>query len=281
MFVVKVISRYAAAALLSAASLLLCSCGVTDRVFEPELFETEIRSAQLPQDLDGFRIALVTDLHVDSSRHPEYLPRIVERMNGLDPDLVAIAGDFADGKAAELAPQLEALRNLKARYGVFGVPGNHEYYSGYLEYMAYLPALGVTMLENSHKMIRPDFAVAGITDPTAKRRHLPEPDLSRALQGIPKRAFVLLLAHQPQHCLAASKMGVDLQLSGHTHGGLVWGLGPLIVRGNSDFVAGLYQVGPTALYVGRGAAVRCRNRWGYIWRFGVPPEITLLILRRP
>ena len=76
-------------------------------------------------------------------------------------------------------------------------------------------------------------------------------------------------------------MGVDLQLSGHTHGGLVWGLGPLIVRGNGDFVAGLYQIGPTALYVSRGAAFRSRNRWGNIWRFCVPPEITLLILRRP
>ncbi|MBP5530665.1 MAG: metallophosphoesterase [Lentisphaeria bacterium] len=281
MFVVKVISRYAAGALLSAASLLLCSCGVTDRVFEPELFETEIRSARLPEDLDGFRIAFVTDLHVDSRRHPEYLPRIVARMNELDPDLVAITGDFADGKAAELAPQFEALRGLKARYGVFGVPGNHEYYSGYRDYMAYLPTLGVTMLENSHRMIRPNFAVAGITDPAAGSQHLPMPDLAGALRGIPKPAFTVLLAHRPYFCRAASKLGVDLQLSGHTHGGLVWGLGPLIVRGNSDFVAGLYQVGPTALYVGRGAAVRCRNRWGYIWRFGVPPEITLLILRRP
>ena len=277
----RVISRYAAALLSAAAALLLCSCGVTDKIFEPKLFETEISCARLPEALDGFRIALVTDLHVDNRRHPEYLARIVDRMNELDPDLVAIAGDFADGRAAELAPQLEALRKLKARYGVFGVPGNHEYYSEYREYMAYLPALGVTMLENSHRMIRSDFAVAGITDPAAGPQRLPVPDISAALRGIPKRAFVLLLAHRPQHCVAASKQGVDLQLSGHTHGGLIWGIGPLIVRGNSDFIAGLYRVGDTALYVSRGAAFRSRNRWCDIWRIGVPPEITLLILRRP
>ena len=277
----RVISKYAVALLLAAATLLLCSCGVTDRVFEPELFETEVRSARLPEELDGFRIALVSDLHVDGQRHPEYLPRIVKRMNQLAPDLVAIAGDFADGKAAEITPQLEALRKLKARYGVFGVPGNHEYYSGYQDYMAYLPTLGITMLENSHRMIRPDFAVAGITDPAAAKRRLPAPDLSAALQGIPKKAFVLLLAHQPQHCLAASKLGVDLQLSGHTHGGLVWGIGPLIVRRNSDFIAGPYRVGDTVLYVSRGTAFRSRGGWGFIWRCGVPTEITLLILRRP
>jgi len=273
--------KYAVCLLLAVATSLLCSCGTLDKIAEPELFETEILCKRLPEDLDGFRIALVSDLHVDRRRHPEYLARIVDRMNELEPDLVAIAGDFADGTAAELAPQLEALRKLKSRYGVFGVPGNHDYYSGYRDHMAYLPTLGVTMLENSHRMIRPDFAVAGITDLAAKTRQLPEPDISAALQGIPKSAFVLLLAHRPQFCVAAAKYGVDLQLSGHTHGGLVWGLGPLILRRNSDLVAGLYQIGDTTLYVSRGTAFYSRNRWGDIWRIGVPPEITLLILRRP
>ena len=262
------------------ATLLLCSCGMLDRIAEPELFETEIHCTRLPEDLDGFRIALVTDLHVDSRRHEKYLSKIVDRMNDLDPDLVAIAGDLVDGSAAELAPQLEALCKLRSRYGVFGVPGNHDYYSGYRDLMAFLSTLGVTMLENSHRMIRPDFAVAGITDPAARGRNLPGPDISAALRGIPKQAFVLLLSHRPQYCLAAAKQGVDLQLSGHTHGGLVWGFGPLILRGNSDFVAGLYHVGDTALYVSRGTAFYSRNRWGDIWRLGVPPEITLLILRR-
>lgn len=277
----RVISRYAVALLLAAATLLLCSCGVTDLVFEPELFETEVRSARLPEELDGFRIALVSDLHVDGHRHPEYLPRIVERMNQLAPDLIAIVGDLADGKAAELAPQLEALRKLKARYGVFGVPGNHEYYSGYQDHMAYLPTLGISMLENSHRMIRPDFAVAGITDPAAVKHHLPGPDIAAALKDIPPGAFILLLAHRPQFCVAASELGVDLQLSGHTHGGLVWGLGPLFVHSDDNFVAGAYRIGATALYVSRGTAFRSRGGWGCIWRLGVPPEITLLTLRRP
>ena len=280
-FTVRLHRAQAVSLLLAAATSLLCSCGVLDQIAEPELFETEIRCTQLPEDLDGFRIALVTDLHVDSRRHPDYLPRIVQRINELEPDIVAIAGDLADGTAAELAPQLGALRKLKSRYGVFGVPGNHDYYSGYPDYMAYLSTLGVTMLENSHRMIRPDFAVAGITDPAARGHDLPGPDISAALRGVPKQAFILLLAHRPQYCVEAAKQGVALQLSGHTHGGLVWGFGPLILRGNSDFVAGLYHVGDTALYVSRGTAFYSRNRWGDIWRIGVPPEITLLILRRP
>ena len=270
-------SKFAVAPLLAAA--LLTSCALTDRIAEPELYETELHSPRLPEDLDGFRIALVTDLHVDDLRHPEYLARIVVRINELKPDLVAIAGDFADGELAELAPRLDALCDLKARYGVFGVPGNHEYDSQYPVRMAYLTALGVAMLENSHRMIRPDFAVAGITDPAAAGLHLPGPDIPAALKGIPKRAFVLLLAHRPQHCVAASKRGVDLQLSGHTHGGLVWGLEPLIVR-NGGFIAGAYRVGGTMLYVSRGTAFRSFGGKGVIWRLGVPPEITLLILRR-
>ena len=120
-------SKCAVCLLLSVATALLTSCGVLNEITEPQLFETEVRSARLPEDLDGFRIVLITDLHVDSYRHREYLARIVERMNRLRPDLVAIAGDFADNGVAELAPQLAALRDLNARYGVFGVPGNHEY----------------------------------------------------------------------------------------------------------------------------------------------------------
>ncbi len=274
-------NRRALAMLLPVAALLLSSCGTTGGIAEPEIIETEIRSEKLPEELDGLRIVLVSDLHVDSRRSPEYLPRIVERMNALSPDLVALAGDLVDGTAAELVPQLEALRELKTRHGVFGVPGNHEYGFEYRDYMALLPFLGVTMLENSHRMIHPGFAVAGITDPAAKNRRLPGPDLSAALKGIPKHAFVLLLAHRPQYCTAASKRGVDLQLSGHTHGGLVRGLEPLIVHGSDGFVAGTYQVGNTILYVSRGAVTWDLGRPASQMRIGVPAEIALLILRRP
>ena len=275
------VSHCAVNLLLLVASSLLASCGMLEGIAEPKVIETEVRSPRLPEELDGFRIVLVTDLHVDSRRSRDYLPRIVERMNGLKPDLVAIAGDFADGRAADIAPRLEALRALKANYGVFGVAGNHEYYSDYKGYMAILPSLGVTMLENSHRMIRPDFAVAGITDPAAHRRRLPMPDLPGALNGIPGNAFVLLLAHRPRFFAEAAKRGVDLQLSGHTHGGLVWGLGPLIARTNGGFVAGLYRIDDSALYVSRGTATWGFGRLGFQARLGVPSEITLLVLRRP
>ena len=274
-------ARYAAALPALAAVSLLTSCGVLDDIAEPEVIETEVRSPRLPEELDGFRIVLVTDLHENTRRSGAYLPRIVARMNLLRPDLIAIAGDFADGQAAELAKRLEALRALKAPYGVFGVAGNHEYYSDYNGFMALLPAVGVTMLENTHLMIHPSFAVAGVTDPAAYKRHLPVPDLAAALRGIPKDSFILLLAHRPQFVPAAAKQGVDLQLSGHTHGGLVLGFGPLLARSNGGFVAGLYRIGDSSLYVSRGTANWGVWRLGFHARLGIPSEITLLVLRRP
>lgn len=272
--------KWAVDLLLLTAASLLASCGMVKGIDRPEVFESEISSPKLPEELDGLRIVLVSDLHVDDRRAPDYLVKIVEQMDRLDPDLVAIAGDFADGSTAKLAPWLEALRAISSRYGVFGVPGNHEYYSGYRDYMGYLPKLGVVMLENSHRMIHPKFAVAGITDPAAEKYALPGPDLDAALAGIPEGAFVLLLAHRPVYVAEAEKRKVDLQLSGHLHGGLVWGLGWMIARMNGGYLSGLYRVGDTYLYVSRGTSTWGLVRLGFQVRLGVPAEITVLTLRR-
>ena len=262
------------------AALLMSSCGVVNGIPRPELHEVEARFSGLPEDMDGFRIALVTDVHLNDRDLSDYLSRIVDQVNRLAPDLVAITGDLVDGHAEGFAERLGELRALHARYGVFAVPGNHEYCAGYREIATSLSALGVTVLENSHRMVRPDFAVAGVTDPAALIYHLPGPDIAAALKDIPKGTFILLLAHRPALCVSAAEFGVNLQLSGHTHGGMIVGLDRLVADRNRGFAAGLYQVGGTTLYVSRGTAAKGPGWLGLPGRVGVPSEITLLILRR-
>ena len=269
-------SVYAVNLALLVAAALLASFGMVKALEAPALRTVEVRCRELPPELEGFKIVLLADLHVDKLTPPEFLPDVVRRVNALEPDLVALAGDFADGPATRIAPKLAPLKGLRAGYGVYAVPGNHEYYSGYSDYMACLPTLGMTVLENSHRPAAPHLAVAGITDPAARRRQLPEPDLDAALEGIPSDAFVVLLAHNPVCAREAARKKVGLQLSGHTHGGLMRGFDRLVALFNMGFVSGLYRVGEMPLYVSRGTA-----QWkGFPVRLGVPAEITLIILRR-
>ena len=267
---------YAINLALLVVAALLASFGMVNTLEAPAIRPVEVRCRNLPPELDGLKIVLLADLHVDKLTPPEFLPEVVRRVNTLEPDLVAIAGDFADGPAARIAPKLLPLKGLRAKYGVYAVPGNHEYYSGYHDYMAYLPTLEMTVLENSHRMAAPKLAVAGITDPAAERRRLPKPDLDAALDGIPADAFVLLLAHNPVYARKTARKKVDLQLSGHTHGGLMTGFDRLVAICNLGFVSGLYRVGEMQLYVSRGTA-----QWkGFPVRLGVPAEITVITLRR-
>ena len=262
-------------ALLTAAAFL-ASTGMVNSLRPPKLRTVEARYPTLPPELEGFRIVLLADLHLDKLSPPEFLPGVVRRVNALAPDLAALAGDFADGPAARIAPKLLPLKNLRAKCGVYAVPGNHEYYSGYQDYVEYLAKLDMTVLENSHRLAAPKLAVAGVTDPAARLRNLPMPDLDAALDGIPADAFVLLLAHNPACAHEAARRHVDLQLSGHTHGGLMRGFDHLVALFNGGFVSGLYQLGRMKLYVSRGTSL-----WkGFPVRLGVPSEITIITLRR-
>jgi predicted MPP superfamily phosphohydrolase len=158
------------------------------------------------------------------------------------------------------------------------IPGNHEYYSDYVAWMAAYRALGLTMLENGHVLIKRQdalLAVAGLTDRQAGAFGLPRPDLSAALEGIPAGTPVILLEHRPGDAPANARAGVALQLSGHTHGGQIRGLDLLTKRANNGFVSGLYQVGDMKLYVSNGTGL-----WnGLAIRLGRPSEITQIVLR--
>ena len=267
-------------ALLAVAAMIAAQGAVNARA-TPELCETEIRFKNLPPELDGFKIALLADLHVDKFTPSEFIPEVVRRINALEPDLVTVVGDFADGKVTDFAPRIAGLKNLRAKYGIFGVPGNHEYYTNYRECMAHLRSLGIIMLENSRQTVAPHLVVAGITDPAAARYQQTMPDPDAALGGLPEGNFVLFLAHRPIFASRAAKLGANLQLSGHTHGGAmpVARIAAALVSGG--FLSGLYQVETMRLYVSRGTAT-----WGAALvnalriRLNTPPEITLIVLKR-
>jgi predicted MPP superfamily phosphohydrolase len=229
--------------------------------------------AGLPPALHGFTIVQISDIHVGPTIRARYVERIVEAVNHLKPDLVAITGDLVDGGVAELGGQVAPLRRLRARHGSYFVTGNHEYYSGVQPWLVELPRLGLQVLLNEHVVIERDGAklvLAGVPDYSGGHfdaAHRSDPQA--ALAGAPADAALkVLLAHQPRSAPAAAQAGFDLQLSGHTHGGqfLPWNF---FVKLQQPFTAGLHRVGRLWVYVSRGTGY-----WGPPKRFGAPSEIT-------
>lgn len=258
-------------------SAVLATVGVIGGTSVPGVRVETITVGHLPEEVDGMTIALLADLHADGITRADRIRRIVQRTNSLNPDLVVIAGDFVDGTVPVHGEDLRPLADLKARYGVFGVPGNHEYYSGYEEWMEFFPTLGIRMLPNEHVLTGGgNVILAGVTDPVAGMTGREEPDINKALEGAPPGKVRILASHQPRLAREAARHGVDLQLSGHTHGGMITGIDRLVARFNDGFVSGPYQVGSMKLYVSNGAGI-----WnGFPVRIGVPAEIVLIRLKR-
>jgi predicted MPP superfamily phosphohydrolase len=237
------------------------------------IVEVEIPLADLPADLQGFSIAQISDVHVGPTIKRNYVDAIVEAVNRLDADVIAVTGDMVDGSVPQLAAHVEPLGRLRARHGTYFVTGNHEYYSGEPAWRSEFRRLGMHVLMNEHVVLthrQAQVIVAGVTDFSA---HHFDPrqrsDPSAALQGAPASAAVrILLAHQPRSAIAAAAAGFDLQLSGHTHGGQFW---PWIhfVRFQQPFTAGLHRLQNLWVYTSRGTGY-----WGPPKRFGAPSEIT-------
>jgi uncharacterized protein len=237
----------------------------------------DVPLANLPAALQGFLIAQISDVHVGSQIKQKYVDAIVDAVNGLDPDLIAVTGDLVDGSVHDLSPHIAPLGRLSARHGAFLVTGNHEYYSGEPAWTAEFRRLGLRVLLNEHVVVRHGGAplvVAGVTDYSAHHFD-PEQrsDPVAALWGAPTDAGAkILLAHQPRSAAAAATAGFDLQLSGHTHGGQFWPWN-LFVRFQQPFTAGLHRLNHLWIYISRGTGY-----WGPPNRFGAPSEITLLRL---
>lgn len=225
---------------------------------------------RLPADATGFRITLVSDLHLGPVLGRDFTRTVVDAVNGTRPDLIAIAGDLVDASVADLRDATAPLADLRAPHGVFFGMGNHEYYSGPDEWIEYLPSLGMRVLLNSRVSLA-SFDIAGVDDVEGEA-YGRGPDMAATLRGRDTTRPCVLLAHQPVLVHDAVDHGVDLQLSGHTHGGQLFP-GNLLAGLANPTVAGLERYGDTQLYVTRGAGA-----WGPPTRVAAPSDITVLEL---
>jgi uncharacterized protein len=265
------------------AALLITAWGFVNARRTAAVVPVDVPIDGLPDALHGFTIAQISDIHVGATIKRPYLNRIVEAVNALGADMVAVTGDLVDGSVRELGPHVAPMAALASRHGTFFVTGNHEYYSGAGPWVAELRRLGLTVLINEHVVLDHEGAslvVAGVTDHSAQHFDPTQAsDPGAAIAGAPAHAGArLLLAHQPRSAEAAEQAGFDLQLSGHTHGGqfLPWNL---FVPLQQPFTAGLHRLRRLWVYTSRGTGY-----WGPPKRLGAPSEITRLRLvpaRRP
>jgi predicted MPP superfamily phosphohydrolase len=261
------------------AAMVLAAVGVHQAIRVPPLKEVEVRIKDLPPAFDGYTVLQLTDLHISRLFQEPWTRAVVDSANRLHTDLVVVTGDLIDGSVAERTADVAPLAGLHARDGVFVIPGNHEYFFNQGAWMRHFADLGMQPLENRHTVIArggAQLVLAGVTDLSAGHSGYPMPDLGLALQGAPRGAPVILLDHQPRNARIAAAQGVALQLSGHTHGGLIIGLDRIFALANAGFVSGLYDVEGMQLYVNNGTAL-----WaGLALRLGRPSELTRITLRR-
>lgn len=261
------------------AALVLASIGVHQATRVPQVKDIEVAIQNLPPQFDGYTVLQLTDMHISRLFDEPWARAVVDRSNALGVNLIVITGDLIDGPLSARTRDVEPLRDLHAADGVYVIPGNHEYFFDNEAWMQYFSSLGMKRLTNSHVLIERDgahFVLAGVTDLSAPRAGLPGPDLKQALAGAPVNTPIILLDHQPRNARQAASKGVALQLSGHTHGGMIRPLDLIIARANEGFVSGFYDVDGMQLYVNNGTAL-----WpGFALRLGVPSELTRITLRR-
>jgi predicted MPP superfamily phosphohydrolase len=239
-----------------------------------QIKKVRVALKKLSPEKNGYRIAQISDLHVGPTIGLSYVQSVVDQTNALKADLIVITGDLVDGAVKELESFVAPLKNLKARDGVYFITGNHEYYTQDVAgWYQWLRGAGITPLENQRVSIggKKGFELAGLPDLAARQFGI-NPDFKKALAGRDPAKPVIVLAHQPVTFLEAQKEGVDLQLSGHTHGGQMFPFNYL-VRLAQPYMAGLYRAGDSQLYVSCGTGY-----WGPPMRLGAPSEITELEL---
>ncbi len=261
------------------AALILAAVGTVaygvGEANNPSVVRTDLHFANLPAEFDGFRIAVVADIHVGAARGTAFAQRSVDLVNEQNADLIAMPGDLLDGAVRYVSDDINPIAKLHASHGVFVVAGNHE---GYVDrpdnWLDYYKGLGLTTLRNNHVPVTVGGAsidIAGVYDFDATD---PAPNVEAALANRQPGRFTILLAHQPLQGAAASEHGVDLQLSGHTHGGQMWPLTHLVGPINST-AWGYHRIGNLQMFTTRGIGA-----WGPPVRVGAPPDITVVTLRR-
>lgn len=265
LFVSRVVGGAAAA-----AALATVGYGTANVLRGPSVKRVTVPLAKLPRAAHGYRIAVVSDIHLGPLLGKAHAQRVVDTINSTNPDLIAVVGDLVDGTVADLGPAAEPLAGLKSRHGSYFVTGNHEYFGDAGEWVDHVRELGLHPLENARVEID-GFDLVGVND-IAGEEEGEGPDFAKALGDRDTARASVLLAHQPVVIHDAVKHGIDLQLSGHTHGGQMWPVN-YIAQASNPTLAGLEQYGDTALYVTRGAGA-----WGPPVRVGAPSDITVVQL---
>ena len=261
-------------------SLAICTTlyGTYEGLKLPPVNTHDVFIKNLGKDFDGMKIAMLVDIHADELTNNKAVQKIVDRTNSLNPDLILIPGDFVDGSVKARKKDLEPIKNLKSKFGVLGVTGNHEYYFDFHGWMNEIKKLNVKLLNNENVILTSGdskLIIAGIPDITGKMMGLTAPNLDEALKDIPENSSVILMDHRPDAARNNAKKNIALQVSGHTHGGQMPGMYFLVKNANKGFVRGWYDVDGMKLYVSPGT-----SQWnGFAFRLFDPSEITLFILR--
>ena len=271
-------ARWVAVAVLGWVTLLL-GWGMWQARRVPRVRTVQVSLPRLGAGLDGLRLVMITDTHFGPIDRSRWSAAVIRRVNELAPDVLAHAGDLTDGSVDRRRHQVAPLAAAHAALARVYITGNHEYMSGAAGWVAHMAELGWTPLRNQHVVIErggSQLVIAGIDDLTARGSGVVGhgADLTAALDGVGPDRPVVLLAHQPKSVRLSAPLGVDLQLSGHTHGGQLWPF-HLIVRAEQGALSGLSRHGQrTWLYTSRGSGF-----WGPPFRIFAPSEITLLVLR--
>jgi predicted MPP superfamily phosphohydrolase len=257
--------------------------GLIEAARVPDVRRTEVVLRDWPQGLDGLKVAVLADTHISRFFGRDWVKGVVEKTMAEKPDMILIPGDIVDGTPEERANEVAPLANLKAPYGIWACPGNHEYISGIEAWLPVFEQMGIHILYNAHQVVMPrgiPVVIAGLADPTAmgQRYNLPGPDLEAALKGTPTDQPVILLDHRPGRAREnAHAQMVVFQLSGHTHGGMMPILSSIIKSVNGGYISGFYDVGDLKLFVHPGVGL-----WsGFPIRLFNPSEITILTIKTP
>jgi predicted MPP superfamily phosphohydrolase len=271
-------SRIVAVAVLAVAVVLVV-VGNVEAMRLPRIRTVDVVLPRLGPALDGLRVAVLADTHFGPINRRVWSERVAAAVNDLAPDVVCHVGDLADGTVEQRTEQVAPMGDIRATAAKLYITGNHEYFSEAQRWLDHMAGLGWDPLHNRHRLVRrgADRVVfAGVDDPTGVGSGLDGhgTDLPAALAGTDPDVPVVLLAHQPKYVTQAVAAGVDLQLSGHTHGGQIWPF-HLVVRLDQKYLHGLSRHGErTQLYTSRGSGF-----WGPPLRVFAPSEITLLVLR--
>jgi len=244
----------------------------------PPVVTHEVSIKNLGREFENFKIAMLVDIHADELTDYRAVQKIVDRTNALNPDLILIPGDFADGSVKNNKKNLEPIKNLKAKFGVFGVTGNHEYYFDFQGWLKEIKNFGVKLLNNEKIILTSGdskLIIAGLPDITGGIMGPAAPDLDKTLKDVPEDTPIILMDHQPRNARQNAKYkNIALQLSGHTHGGQMPGIYYLVKKFNNGFVRGWYDVDGMKLFVSPGT-----SQWnGLAFRLFDPSEISLFIL---